>query len=61
MYYIVEDDQRYYAGKCCSDNETPVWKNHYTRALGFDTMEKALDFAKKENIFFLGVEYKEEK
>ena len=26
MYYIVSIDYRYYAGKCCSDNETPVWK-----------------------------------
>ena len=57
MYYIVSDDQRYYAGKCCSDDRTLVWKNHYTRALGFDTMERALDFAKKENIFFLSIEY----
>ena len=60
MYYIVSNDQRYYAGKCCSDNKTPVWKNHHSRALDFETMEKALDFAKKENILFLGVEYKEE-
>lgn len=61
MYYIISNDQRYYAGKCCSDNKTPVWKDHHVRALYFDTMEKALNFAKKENIFFLGVEYKEEK
>lgn len=60
MYYIINNAQRYYAGKCCHDKRTHVWKDHYSRALYFDTMERALEFAKQENIFFLGVEYKEE-
>lgn len=60
MYYIMNNEERYYAGKCCSDNRTPVWKNHHSRALEFGTMDEAIEFAKKEKIFFLGVEYKGE-
>lgn len=57
MFYITDGCTRYYAGKCCSDNRTPVWKGHHTRALPFNEMKEAIDFAKSENIFFLGVEY----
>lgn len=57
MYYITDGCTRYYSGKCCYDNKTPVWKNHWTRALGFCSMEDAISFAKKENITWIGVEY----
>ena len=60
MYYIVDDCERYYAGKCCSDNKTLVWKNHHVRALYFDTPEKALDYAISEGIDFETIEYVEE-
>lgn len=46
MYYIINNEERYYAGKCYSDKRTPVWKNHSTRAMGFETMKEALDFAR---------------
>lgn len=57
MYYIVNNSEQYYAGKCVSDNRTPVWKSHYTRALQFEDMKTALNFAKSEKIFFLGIEW----
>lgn len=64
MYYIINAFEQYYAGKCCSDNKTPVWKNHWTRAIGFTYIEEALDFAKSGDIFWLSVkfirEYKKE-
>ena len=58
MYYIMGNDRRYYAGRCCSDKITLVWKDHYSRALSFDTMLEAINYAKHEGIFFLGIEYK---
>ena len=60
MYYITDGCTRYYAGKCCSDNRTTVWKNHWTRALSFDSMEEAITFAKSENISWLGIEWVKE-
>ncbi|AUR94269.1 hypothetical protein NVP1193O_138 [Vibrio phage 1.193.O._10N.286.52.C6] len=57
MYYLTDGCTRYYAGQDCSNARIPVWKNHWSRALPFDTMKSAIDFANNNNVGFLGVEY----
>ena len=61
MYCLMGNDYRYYAGKSCSDGKTPVWKGDTSRALGFTTIENALAKAKEDQIFYLGVRYKDER
>ncbi|ASU03351.1 hypothetical protein [Pseudoalteromonas phage J2-1] len=56
MYYITNGTE-YYAGKCCSDSRIPVWKSHYTRAISFNSMEEAMDVAKADRLFYLGIEF----
>lgn len=59
MYYIKSEESTYYAGKCCSDNETQVWKNHWTRALGFDTVVEARTFAEVDKVKYSDIEYQD--
>lgn len=58
MYYIVDEDSGcYYAGKCSSDNKTCVWKNHYTRGIGLNSVREANIFATKEGLCEYTVEF----
>jgi hypothetical protein len=58
MFYITDESgERYYAGKCCSDNKTLVWKNHHSRATAFYTDKEAVDFGISERLSPFGVEF----
>ena len=54
MYYIINNYEEFYAGKEDSNNY-PVWKHHESRALPFDDVESAMNYAKRDNIFYLGI------
>ena len=58
MYYLVDERlDRYYAGQDYSDKRIPVFKHHHSRALGFDSMEEALDYRTRFNLQYLDVKY----
>lgn len=57
MYYIINNFGQYYAGKCCSDNKTSVWKNHWTRAVSFRGIEGAIEFAEAEGVDYEDIEF----
>lgn len=56
IYYITNGTE-YYAGRCFSDSRLPVWKSHYTRAISFNSIEEAMELAKADQLFYLGVEF----